>query len=355
MSIPPFTTLASIINKVRRLTGSGNSFQLPSAQPSPNPNNIVSISDYINSFYLYDLPAKFRSLKLKDKYTFDTIQGVDTYAFDSEHYTTVEMPVYCAKREIQLFTDPWSFYGVNFNWQTQQNFTSGDGTPGPYSGTCQAIPLIASVNNNPTNLNYPAGRVQNLLITANTATSTINVTDYDNGNGTGTLYLSTDTTAASIGSINYQTGAISITSFGTNIPLGNAIQIQYNPQQLAIPLSILFFQNQFTLRPVPDRGYTIELIAYRQPTQALALTPANAGTAELNEWWEMIAFGAAKKVYQDRLDPDGEALMDRGLKQAYDTAETRTYAQIGKARINTIFSDQLNYNYGASGGFFGSV
>lgn len=334
-------TLADIITKIRRLTGSGNSNQLTDSH----------IKDYINSFYLYDLPAQFRSLKLKDKYTFDTTQGVDTYAFDSEKYTTVEMPCYCAKREIALFQDPWSFYGVNFNWQNQENFTTGDGTAGPYTGTCQATPLLRSINNDPTNLEYPAGRVQNILITANTATSTINITD----DGSGSLYLATDTTATSIGTIDYQTGAITFTLASGSIPQGNEIQIQYNPVTLSIPLSILFFQNQFTLRPVPDKGYTIELVAYRQPTQALASTASDAGSPELKEWWELIAAGAAKKVYEDRLDADGIMLMDKMLKERYSLAETRTYAQLGKQRVSTLFADQLSYNYGQGAGFFGQV
>ena len=428
--------LASIFAKIRRLTGAASPEQLPNYADSSDPNS-VGLADYVNSFYLYDFPTQFRSLKLKDKYTFNTTMGVDTYAFDSEKYTTVEMPCYCAKREIQLFQDPWSFYGVNFNWQYQNNFITGDGTNGlqigiitaatqaancqitsvahglstgdvvkivgivgmvqlnggiftitvngantfllnidstgfaayvsggqwqfsVYNGFTSARPLIRSVNNIPyfqeniTNivvdspaigsttiyfanndfrpgqnvyfqdvnttgtiaavlngfsypvisatsnsivltlnsntltytgggtgsstqgsLNYPASRVQNILITVNVANgNTLNVTDDGFGNLIG------DCTA---GNINYDTGAITGLVFTQDVPAGNPIQIQYNPTPLSIPLSILFFQNQFCLRPVPDRGYTIEMVAYRQPTQALLQTPANQETPELSE------------------------------------------------------------------------
>lgn len=345
--------LQLIFSKIRRLTGSADTFQLPDVPATGNPNS-VGLSDYVNSFYLYDFPAQFRSLKLKDVYTFNTIQGIDTYAFDSENYTTVEMPCYCMNREIALFQDPWSFYAVNFNWQSQTNFANANGSTGPYSGFTSAKPILRSVNNNPavtdstspSDIPYPVSRVQNILITANTATSTMNVTDDGNGNLIG------DCTA---GTINYSTGAITGLVFSQAIPSGNPIQIQYNPYQSSIPLSILFFQNQFTLRPVPDRGYTIELVAYRQPSQALANTPAFAGNPELSEWWECIAIGAAKKIYEDRLDADGVALMDKMLAERYQVAMTRTYAQLGKQRINTIFADQLQYNYGQGAGWFGSV
>jgi len=346
--------LNAIYAKIRRLTGSSDVGQLPNVATA-DPNS-VGLADYVNSFYLYDFPAQFRSLKLKDKYTFNTIQGVDTYAFNSEQFTTVEMPCYVAKREVQLFNDPWSFYGVYFNWQNFTNFASGNGTAGPYSGFASATPLIRSVNNDPTNIGtpnvpgvsqgnsgWPASRVQNLLITANTATGTLNVSDDGNGNLIGDCLAG--------GQINYMTGAITALTFTAGVPQGNAIQIQYNPVQPAIPLSILFFQNQFTLRPVPDQGYTVELVAYRQPTQALMNVAAGNGTPELSEWWECIAIGASKKIFEDRLDTDGMTIMDKMLREHYDLIYTRTYAQLGKQRISTIFADQNTYNYGSGIGF----
>jgi len=363
-------TLNSIFGKVRRMTGA-DLLQLPNFSNPVDPNS-VGIADYINSFYNYDFPAQFRSLKLKDKYTFDTIQLIDTYPFNSEQYTTVEMPCYCMHREITLFTDPWSFYGVNFNWQSQVNFAFGNGTIGPYSGFTNATPILRSYNNNPyattqvppspTNYGtpnvvgvsqgapaYQASRVQNVLITANTLTGTCNVTDDGNGNLIGDISL-----ANPQGTIDYQTGAIAGLYFNQVIPAGNQIQIQYNPVKPSIPLSILYFQNQFVLRPVPDRGYTVELIAYRQPTQALMQTAGGGGTPELSEWWECLAFGAAKKFFQDRLDMDGVALMDKFLNDAYNLIYTRTYSQLGKQRVNTIYADQLNYSYGQGGWGFGS-
>lgn len=346
--------LQMIIAKVRRLTGSADPFQLPDVPDLTNPYS-VGISDYINSFYLYDFPAQYRALKLKDRYTFDTIVGIDTYTFDSEHYTTVEQPCYCAKREIALFNDPWSFYALNFNWQYQNNFATGGGVTGPYNGLTSAKPILRSINNNPNlnvNPNYAASRVQNILITANISNGvTLNVTD----DGLGNLIGDCLTTSPANGTINYGTGQITNLNFTQAVPAGNPIQIQYNPFQASIPLSILFFQNQFTLRPVPDRGYTIELIAYRQPSQALANTPAFSGSPELSEWWECIAVGAAKKIYEDRLDSDGVAMMDKMLAERYSSAITRTWAQLGKQRVNTIFADQLTYNYGQGSGWFGSV
>jgi len=336
----------------------------------------------MHSFYAYDLPAKFRSLKLQDVYSFNTNVGQETYPFNSELYTTVNQPATCAKRELRWFNTPSSFYANNYNWQSFTNFATGDGTTGPYSGFTTAFPFVASINNDPgtqtaRNLFFPQGRVQNILITANVIGAngvgeTQNVTDDGQGNliqifqtsNSGNQeyawtyyrqYASSTPTVPGNATINYQTGEITGLIFAQAIPSGTPIQVQYNPKQFSIPLAILFFQNQFTLAPVPDAGYTIEMTCYRQPIQAL-LAADQAGNPELSEWWEILAVGASKKIFEERLDSDGVIFIDKMLKERYDIIETRTYAQIGQESINTIYSDQLKYQWG-SGGLapFGSI
>lgn len=341
--------LQDIIEKAREVSASGNSDQVTDTK----------IIKYINSYYLYDLPNDLRNIKLKDVYTFNTIQGVDTYPFDFDHWSTVEGPAYCGKIQITLFQDKASFYAYNFSSQQLYTFDSGDGGAGPYAGNTQVYPVIRSVNNNPivdtqtSNVQvFPAGypptfsqsnisRVQNILISANTATSSLHVTDDGAGNLIG------DCVAG--GTIDYQTGAIAGLTFTASIPSGNDINIQYIQQVQGQPYTVLFFQNQFTVRPVPDQAYTIEMTAYRQPSQALlgttSLTEPNlAGRPEELYWWELIAFGVAKKLYQDRLDTDGVAMMDAFLQEKISEARTRTYAQLGSRQINTIFRDETNTN-----------
>ena len=433
-------TLQAIITKIRRLTGSATNNQLTDPQ----------IVDYINSYYLYDFPAEYRSLKLKDRYTFNTIAGIDTYPFDSEHYSTIQAPVTIAKRQIRLFEDSWSFYGLNFTWQYMQNFAIGNGTSGAlngvitaitnatnaqvttasphnlasgvivnitdvlgmtevngqnftitvngtntfllnvdssaygvyisggfwnssaYVGIAQSAPIIRSTTNNPmvqttltssanflTNAppsqkpsfpNTNISRVQNILITATSSLGvTQNVTDDGNGNLIGDVDPDTPNT------INYETGAIQV-SFAGPVTAGQSIQIQYNPTNLNIPIAILFYQNQFTLRPVPNQGYTVEMVAYRLPSQVLLGTTDTSnllmdGVPEQNEWWEIIAFGASKKIYQDRLDMDGVNMMEQFLQDQLLKIDTRTYAQLGKQRIQTMFADQLSDTYNNYGGF----
>ena len=337
--------LQDIIEKVRELSASGNSDQATDTK----------IIKYINSYYLLDFPDDLRILKLKDVYTFNTIQGVDTYPFDFDNWSTVEPPAYCGKIQIDFFQDKANFYGYNFNSQQLLTFDTGDGTAGPYSGTVTNYPILASVYNNPmadTQLAstsvFPAGypptfaesnisRIQNILISANTATSSLHVTDDGNGNLIGDCLVG--------GTINYFTGVIANLTFTASVPSGNNINIQYVQSVQGQPYTMLFFQNQFVLRPVPDQSYTIEVTAYREPSKALlgttsATAPNLNGRPEQFDWWELIAFGVAKKFYQDRLDTDGVGMMEAFLQEKISEARTRTYGQLGSQQISTIFRDE---------------
>jgi hypothetical protein len=248
-------------------------------------------------------------------------------------------------------------------------YVSGGIWAAGYFGILNNTPIVRSVNNNPmvqtatspTSAYLPTpstiatplfpnqaipSRVQNILITANSSLgSTQNVTDDGAGNLIGDA----------IGTINYQSGQVSVL-FNNPVPSGENIQVMYTPTVMARPLSILIFQNQFTLRPVPDQGYTIELIAYRQPSQALLGStdpdnPNTAGVPELKEWWELLAMGAAKKFFEDQQDTVSLQVMEKYLFDRYAVVEARTYAQIGsKQRIGTIYADQMNNGYGGWGG-----
>jgi hypothetical protein len=332
--------LQDIIEKIRILSASSNTNQLTDQK----------IIKYINSYYLYDFPDDLRILKLKNNYTFQTQNGIDTYAFDFDNYTTIEPPVYCAKSQIALYQDPLSFYGSLANTQSIETFATGDGGVGPYTGTTLGTPIQRSVNNIPGANTFPASQISNILITGNTSFgNTQNVTDDGFGN------LLDPVTGVARGTIDYSTGAISVT-FGNLIADGNDITIEYKQIAQGQPSQMLFYQEQFVLNPVPDKGYTIEMTCYRTPSQALLGTesetaPVLTGRPELFEWWELIAFGVAKKLYQDRLDLEGVQTMDAFLQEKISEARTSTYAQLSKQRVGTIFSNQLidqqNYGWGS--------
>lgn len=234
--------------------------------------------------------------------------------------------------------------------------SDGKWTTFAYNGLTTANPIVRSINNNPAVITpssstaaqspstFPPtfqenniSRIQNILISADTETTTLHVTDDGAGNLIGDCLAG--------GTINYNSGEIVGLTFIEAIPSGNNINIHYTQSVQGMPYNILFFQDQFVLRPIPDQAYTIEITAYREPSQALLGTtslsnPNLSGRPELFDWWELLAFGAAKKLYQDRLDLDGVQIMDRFIEEKISEARTRTYGQIGKRQMNTIFRDE---------------
>lgn len=309
-------TLDAIRTKVRRLTARG----------SPNQITDATIDEYVNTYYLYDMPEALRFLKLQDVYTFQTTQNIDTYFFPSNNYTTNGPPAYCAGQQMQFFNDIDTFYKTWPKIQSIQQVATGNGTPGPYIGTIPSAPFLRSVNVGVTD----ESEVINLLLTANTGVSTESVID----NGFGVLL------DAGGGTIDYTTGAFSVT-FNAAIPAGNAIFSEVVPFSASQPRMILFSQNQFTLRPVPDKGYNIEVLAYRVPTDLL-----NANdTPELQEWWQLLAFGAALKILTDNGDYDFAQKMRPYYEEQFVLCMRRTLNQLTPQRVSTIYSESNTYPY----------
>ena len=200
-------TLENIQSKVRLLTG----------RPSPQQITDASINDYINSYYMYDLPESMKLEKLKDVYSFPTEPGVDTYAFDRELYVSCDNPIYVGGYPVELYKDNAAFYN---NWpmsNTIETVATGDGAiAGPYAGTISATPFLRSV------IHYDGagdpdgiGDKVNVLFSAETATGS--TTAIDNGAST---FL-----APAVGNIDYNTGVFDVT-FDTIIPAGNDIVAQ---------------------------------------------------------------------------------------------------------------------------------
>jgi hypothetical protein len=62
----------------------------------------------------------------------------------------------------------------------------------------------------------------------------------------------------------------------------------------------MFFNNEFTLRPVPDQAYKILMQGYIQPT-----TLSNPTDTPLQpEWGPVIVYGAALERFEDTGDSD---------------------------------------------------
>ncbi|MFQ5685091.1 MAG: hypothetical protein ACE5GV_00375 [Candidatus Scalindua sp.] len=300
------TDLAAIRLKVRRLT----------AKPSTNQMTNDELDDYINTFYQYDLPEHLRLLNLKELFTFTTAPNIDTYAFTQNLNLTVEGPVRVGGYTARLYLSREAFFNDYPEIQGIQTLTTGTGIAGPYSGTISAIPVKKS-------------RV--LLSTVDSAGNSLTALD----NGTGTF--TGDVVAGA--TINYITGAIGNLTWTSVVASGTIIRVQSVNYSAARPFALLFYDDNFQTFPVPDQAYRVEMDTYVTPTAFASTTDS----PQLNEWWQLIAYGAAMKVFADELDLESISKIQPLFDEQKRLMERRTLKQISINRSQTIYADNQSF------------
>jgi hypothetical protein len=153
--------------------------------------------------------------------------------------------------------------------------------------------------------------------------------------------------------INYQTGQFVVT-FNTAPMQGALINSQTIPQNLSRPAGIMFYDNKFTVRPVPDQPYKVDFEAYVRPTALLE----EGQSPELEEWWQYISYLSARKVLQDRLDEESVRIIEPELLRQQRLCLRRTIVQNTNERTATIYTQQVDgqsggdWNNWGSGSFF---
>jgi len=301
-------TLAAIRTKVRRITRSPSEAQLPT----------TDIDEYINTFVLYDFPQQIKLDFLRTTLTFYTTPNEDTYASNSvvgdplndfdNTYVNVHAPVYVAGQGGVLSKSQTEFYRNYPLTNTIRIEAAGDGATVTFSGTLSTVPVL------PRHVTFAS---------INTAGTGIEV--HDAGLG----ILSGD----GAGTINYTTGAYTFTF--TSAP-GSSEDVN----SLTIPIAtgqpdmILFFNNKFIVRPVPDKVYPIQIEVDSKPTELLA-----AGQSpELEQWWQYIAYGASKKIFEDRMDLESVALIMPEFQNQERLMLRKTIVNLSDQRSATIYS-----------------
>lgn len=335
--------LATIRAKVRNIAGVPSSDQMLDAE----------VDAYINNYMVYTMPSELKTQIQNNFLDFKTQVGVDTYALPGA-YLTDSPGAYADGFPLIFYEDPDVFYQ---DWPQQyavDNLFTGDGTTVAFSGGLQNPPIIigtcfvtdgvqvlqdtgtpimtetidvgdGGTAYNGTLLSFP-------IVTGSLSITAMSEVFSDNGNstlssnlgGTGTINYTTGVwtlnfntavaTGANIiatyeldtdgvgtltgngsGTINYVTGAITV-SFTNPPDSTSTIYAKYQGYQGNRPQGVMFFENQFTLRPVPDQVYQIRMQGFILPT----LLVKDTDTPSQPEWGPLIAFGAALDIFTDR-------------------------------------------------------
>ena len=183
-----------------------------------------------------------------------------------------------------------------------------------------------------------------------------------NGTGSGTFDIATGSynfTAAtadtniqffavpSFGRINYLTGAFTAVFPSVTASIGSQQPIVTTsiPYQSGKPLGVLYYDQQFTIRPVPDKVYAIQFEADVVPMQLIQETDM----PQIQQWWQYIAHGAAGLAFKQNFDVDSYNLNDVWTKDLEALVYRATLTIRCNSRTETIYTQGKNYN--ASGWF----
>ena len=345
------SNLETIITKVRRLTRSPSTSQLTD----------TDIENYINTFVLYDFPEHLRLFNLRTTLTFYTQPYVDTYATSTDinnslydfinRYITVHQPIYIAGYQALFLESRDQFFGIYPKITSIASIgVTGDGVTTQFAGV-----INSQQANIPPNLQNIVLLLPNhvLFDSIDINNFGLGMVDFPISNTIGNLYVPggapTSTSVQDPNNyVNYLTGQFVVT-FQTAPGVGQAINTQTVPQQPALPQCMLFFDGKFVLRPVPDQVYSVQFETYVRPTELLD----SAQTPELQEWWQYIAYGAAKKVFEDRMDLESVQMIMPEYKKQESLILRRTIVQQTSQRASTIYEQDHGAAGAYGGGFWG--
>jgi hypothetical protein len=332
------STLANIRTKVRRLTRSPSTAQLSDDD----------IDNYVNNFVLYDFPEHLRLFSLRTVFTFFCEPYIDTYVPNltdqtsplynfANIYTSFADPVYIAGYQ-QFFTQSREqFYGI----YPQVNSIASIGPVG--DGVRTAFTGTLGFNFGPTSTTT-SGQVP--VLANNVLFSSVDINNngaYLSDNGNGFLV------GTGIGTIDYVTGVYTL-AFTTPPAVGAAINSQTIPYVPSLPQALLYYDDTITLRPVPDQPYRVTMEAYIRPAEMLNSTDE----PKLSQWWQYIAYGCAKKVFEDRMDLDSVALIAPEYKKQELLVQRASIVQYTNERVATIYTEQVSGITSGGFGFGGS-
>ena len=292
--------LSDIRQKVRQVTGRFSSNELTNVQ----------LDDYINKYYTLTFPSEVKLEQKHVYFTFTTSANQAFYDQPETTYTNFEPPATVNNLKLLWYQDPASFFDNNPLQYTFLTPWTGDGATVTFSTTVTGFPIYPGT--------LTISDTVELFQDTNEDWTKSDVTITGNQGGTAT--------------INYNTGSVSVT-FATAPLNGQNITLNYVIFQAGRPVSILMYNNQFQLFPVPDQAYIIKMRAYSVVSALVNATD----TPDLSEWGPMIAYGAARDIFSDYGELDAYAETTELYKEQKNYVLTRTCQDLLNTRAAPNF------------------
>lgn len=333
------STLVAIKKKVRRLTASASTSALSNSD----------LEGYVNDAYNNNFPNAIKTDLLRNVYTFYTAPNIDRYPLNVNYNQGVREPLYVDGIQGYFYKDRVSFYNLWPRWPTLNKPASGNGVLQTFSFTIPNVPFLSKeVTIGTVDVSGIAIRISddgNGILVLDQPNAVIQIPAYQTapppvasipGMHNANIGNPGDLVKTTCGTVNYVTGVIAfdLTPFGLIPANGQTINVFVSQYQTGRPYSLLFWNNEFTIRPVPKLIHKIEIETYLSPVQFMASTDSPI----LNQWWKWIAIMAAILVLEDRQDLAGMANLVQSLDREEDLIlERQATEEIGQ-RNSTIFS-----------------
>lgn len=302
-------TLAEIRQKVRQVTG----------RYSPQEISNDQLDEYINKYFQYTFPAELKLERFHTFYEFLTVANQQKYTLPSG-YVNFEPPGTLDNHSVLWYQEPSSFYDNNPENVSSQTIGTGDGVTTLFTGAAGNFPIL------------PATAV----ITDNTEVFQDTNTTYTTSN------VALAGSLGGTGTINYSTGAVSVT-FNTAPSDGTNITFSYIQFQAGRPVAVLLYNNQFTFFPVPDTAYRFRTKAY---ANSLVTTAAGTTATEfvnatdtplLDEWGPCIAYGTSRDIHADQGEMDAYGDVTALYKEQLAYVLKRTNQNLLNTRAQPFF------------------
>ncbi len=383
-------TYSFIEQKVRRLTASSSESSLPSA----------TIQEYVNRFYSNDFPYAIKIDQQRSVYKFITIPNVDRYPVNVNNMQGFRAPVYFQGIQGNFFKNRDQLYNLYPRYPTQFQPIGGDGVttsftfilfgnnqnpfPQPNFGILSTQLVIGGIdiNGKPIRIIDDGGAIVDangigsnttngrlLFVTQNNVGDNVSINPISTPPnqqiptipplsplGGSSYYdpqypqyppnLPNAALPQYCGTVNYVTSQITV-NFPVAPAAGTMINVWAATYQVGRPYNLLFWNNELTIRPVPDNCYLCEVEVFQTPVQFMNTTD----NPILNQWAEYIAFGAASEILRDRQDMEGVANLQEGFKrQEALVLERQSIEEIGQPNITLFNSTQGGYGIGCGYG-----
>lgn len=331
-------TYSAIAQEVRRLT----------ASPSTSQLSDDDIAKAVNRYYSLDFASSCKLGQLRVDLEIFTQPNVDTYLIDINKYQGFGDPVLIEGYQGTLVKDRTTFFN---RWPK----TTTKLSPSPWTGDGVTTTFTATLSG------APLARQSVTIGVIDTGGGFMQISDDGNGNfinasqglsttGSNPILQTAQTSGSTpgsfptpqpvVGNINYVTGSVTVTF--PNPPAADApVTVWAYQYQTGRPVNVLWFNNQITVRPIPNDIFRIELEAFQTPVQFMQTTDSPI----LNQYAELIAYGAAIRILSQRQDTDGiENILPVFEELKGLVLNRNAIEQIGQQNA-TIYAGQLNNNY----------